>query len=484
MIGDFIDTQLAQIDSLDELKVTLVALLLLTRKGGDAATLTEAEIAAHPAVRDGLRFPSITLPPALQLAVARGTLLAAQIGGEALRYLRNDAAGRRTLAALEHSEPAAQNQAPVLATLLVLTREIERLEHLQVYAVEPDDAPLVEEWLDRGYTVDEMLGAVRAALLHPRSRAAAPRRLRDCQPALFAAPPAAPSEYLLTVITRKRKPDEAMVALRLRLGRAPSGREFNAVRAGVAMFGMRATLGALGRLPPGDHGPDVSALLGLLSESESAALAQARAQSAGDEKVREVVQLYEQAFGLPPTSLIADEIRVILQDVPDATLWRSVFDYAARQNKKSWPYIKKILLNPSPDVFTPDPVNDTARFAFAEYRKRVNRILDGAVAQEINAIAQTVTDIAQWTRALDIAARANRLRWDYIKTVLTSPQDGPGQQGKDGKNGKRQPTRQPAKGGSFRRPQVSYTDEQRAAAKERDRKLLEERKKRAADNAP
>lgn len=462
---EFVDAQLAQIDNLDELKVMLVVLRMLDQRQNEMASVSEADLLAHPAIKDGLRFPSITLRPALQLAVARGLLIQAR-AGDAGRYFRNDAAGQRAAAAFERAYD--RTPAPSASAEQVLNaagRAIERLESLEFYPPDADDLGRIEEWLARGYTQDEIIGAVRVTLLHPRAKGTPHRTLADCQKPLLAKPPAAPSDYFSIIVARTRKPPEEIVNLRLRLGREPNHREFSIMRDAVGLFGLRAAMDGMKRLAHGSA-LDLSALVPLLAESEEAALASARATESGDTQAREIIQLYESTLGLPPTSVIADDIKQALRDVPDLELWRGVFAYAARQNKKSWAYVKKLLLNPSPELFAPPPANDTAAAAFDIYRRRVNRIIDPAIANEINALAATIQDKTRWTTAFDKAAAANALRWDYIKSVLTSSTD-------KKSDGKRQPSRKsPRSGGTFRRAQVEYSDEQRKAAEERARREL------------
>ena len=197
MFANFVDTQLAGIDNLDELKVTLTALRLIEQRCSEMASVTEADLLAHPAVRDGLRMPAITLRPALQMAVARGTLVMAATGtaaGSAVHYFRNDADGRRAAAAFERNFGEQPTTAPDADYVLQRAgTEIARLESIDFYTPTPDDRARVEEWLARGYTAAEILAAVREALLHPRARSAPYRTLSACEAALFCAPPHSPA---------------------------------------------------------------------------------------------------------------------------------------------------------------------------------------------------------------------------------------------------------------------------------------------------
>jgi hypothetical protein len=471
MLTVFIDAQLAQIDNIDELKVTLVVLRLLAQKQVETPMVTEQELLAHAGVREGLRLPAIQLRPALQMALARGTLLEVALGDEALRYVLNTPENQRTVETLKHALSGQRATAPdqVEALLQRLGREIARLERLEAYPPAHDDIQRLEDWLARGYSERELLDALRSTLLHPRARNSAHRTLAHVAKTLTQKPPEAPSEYYEVIIARKRTPPEEIVNLRLRLNRAPSGREFAVTREAVALYGLSATINALGRMMR-DGALDTDGLLAAMAESENAALATARGSADRDTVLRDAVRLYESTLGLPPTALIANEIKLVLAETPDLAFWRGVFDYAARKDKRSWAYVKKLLLNPSPDIFVPEPVNDTARAAFEAYKKRINRTLDASVANEINQVAQVVTAQNAWTAAFDKAAAANALRWDYIKTVLTSA-DKPKPEKKA--DGKRQPARQ-TRGGTYTRPQVNYTDEQRKAVEERARRALEE----------
>lgn len=469
MIGDFVERKLAEVDDLAELKVTLVTLRLLEQKVSPAASVTERELLAHPAIRDGLSFPAISLSPALQRAVARGALLCAQVGEEQ-RYFAADETSRRTVEALSTLASPDSMATQADAVLGLVAHEIERLELIDAYPISGDDRAQIEEWLARGYTHEEIMAAARLTLRSPRGKHVPPRGIKEIGAALTVAPPAEPSDYYLIVVAKASRPPEEIVNLRERLGRWPTAHEFAVARAAVGLFGLRVVLDALRRV-------DVDELLGFLAEQEDAALALQRNDAQVKTHMREVVQLYESSFGLPPTGAIANEMQALFKDFPDVMLWRDVFAYAAGQNKRSWPYVRKLLQNPSADVFLPQPANDTARLAFEAYRKRVNRTLDASVANEINQLAQKVTDAAVWSSAFDKAAAANALRWDYIKKVLASSAEPPTRKN----HGRAKPTTK--RGGTFRRPQVQYTEAERAAAEERARQQLARRTSQPAQAA-
>ena len=186
MISDFVERKLAEVDDLAELKVTLVALRLLEQKVAPAASTTERELLAHPAIRDGLSFPAISLRPALQRAVARGTLLCAQVADEP-RYFAADDASRRAVEAL--SVVAAPESVTNLAeaVLRLVAGEIERLEQIDAYAISGEDGIQIEEWLARGYTHEEIISATCLALRSPRGKHVPPRGVKEIGTALTAA---------------------------------------------------------------------------------------------------------------------------------------------------------------------------------------------------------------------------------------------------------------------------------------------------------
>lgn len=479
MFAQFIDSQLAAIDNLNELKVSLVVLHLLSQRQSEMASVTEADVLAHPAVRDGLQMPAITLRPALQMSVARGTLVQA-IAGETVRYFRNDADGRRAAAAFERSyENVPTTPAPSAGAdqlLREISSAIARLESIDFYAPAPEDPERIAEWIARGYTREEIFAALQRALLHPRAKGRPHRTIAHCERVLYADAPARPSDYYEVCVARTRSFPDEITHLKMRLNRVPTHAEFAAMRDAVGLFGKRAVFEMLGQMAR--HSTlDLSTLIPLLSESEEALLASARAPSNDEMKLRQVLVLFESTIGLPPSSHVAEEIRLTLTEVSDLSLWKFALEYAARENKKSWPYIKKMILNPSPSLFTPSPANATAKLAFDMYRQRVNRQLDPVVAGEINALAETLTDAIQWSTAFDLAAAANALRWDYIRKVLTSRSTDSAPSAATPKTAGARTTadRKPARRGTtYRRAQAAFSEEERKAAEERARRELEE----------
>jgi hypothetical protein len=174
---------------------------------------------------------------------------------------------------------------------------------------------------------------------------------------------------------------------------------------------------------------------------------------------------------------VADEIRDLLNDQKDPEVWRGAFRYALGQGKKSWAYVRKIIRNPSPNLFVPEPASPTAQFAFDEYKRRVGR-LDPAIANDINKLAAQVAESARWTQAMDKAAAANALNWNYIKAVLVNEQTA--KQKQDVSHGKPKANQTGTRKRITRRPQVQYSDSDREAARERARKQIEERERQKA----
>jgi hypothetical protein len=490
VIDDLIRNALAEIDDLAELKVSLVALRLLELKQSPTASLTRDELATHPALKHGLGIvPGIALEAALQRAVARGTLLVTTaISPDHPRYFANNADSQAAVEALEATMSATQagqreTTDAARQALAQVAAEIEKLEGVEAYPAGDDDLALLREWLARGYTMDEIISAVRQALREPRRKDAPARSLRDCAGVVEGALPASPSPYYRAIIARAEPPPDEVIAFRELAGRWPAGHEFEMIRAATGLFGGRATVQALKRAIRRDH-TDVSGLIALLAEEEEAQLALLREQPTSDLLTRQIIQLYESAFGLPPSAHIAGEIASLAVEVTDLTVWQAAFDYALKQNKRDWRYVRKVVENPSPGLFVPQPVNETAQYAFAEYRRRVGRgALDPAVAREINDIAARVSDQAQWARAFDAAAAANALNWNYIRKVLTAPPQTrqPAGAARATRGREKQPSPARRSGGLIRRAQVEdATEEERAAARERARQRIAERARRKA----
>lgn len=490
MLEAFLDSALAGVDDLYELKVTLVALRMLDRKQTGTASVTARELAAEPVLRES--FGALLQPRldfALNSAAARGTLLrTTALNEREARYFANTPASRAAIEAIERAVAEADRTARRAHTEADHARqavfaEMARLECVEAYPATSDDAALVEEWVGRGYAVEQIVAAARDALRHPRVKGSPPRVLAQFAKSVESQPPAQPTDYYRAVI-RGAMPsfalNDALVFFEAKWRRRPDAHEFNVLQAAIGLFGHAAVLDGLGRVARDQNG-NLNALIPLLAESEDAAMALARKDAAPEDDgfARELQQLHEAHLGLPPTAFALDEMRAIAQEQRDIEVWRAAFKYAAAQNKRSWGFVKWLVRNPTPDLFTPEPVNDAAKSAFDEYRRRVGRgSLDASVAREINALATSVTDKAKWTEAFDKAAKANALNWNYIKAVLSGearPKPGAAHARQKASPGQAKRT--------YRRPQVEYTEEDRRAAEERARAQLAEREKQRGGGA-
>ena len=101
------------VDDLLELKITLLVLWLLAHKSGEVAPwVEEAELLAHPAVREATgsgeeEARRRRLKAALDRAVARGVLLRV-VSGEQVRYFANSERGRKAVEALRQGYDLSQ----------------------------------------------------------------------------------------------------------------------------------------------------------------------------------------------------------------------------------------------------------------------------------------------------------------------------------------------------------------------------------------
>lgn len=461
MIDAFIAVNLASIDDLAELKVTLVALRLMEQRNSATAHVTFIELATHPALHDGLgAFARLSLEMALRKAIARGTLLASSEDFATARFFANSAPARALIEQLAAtaSGPTLNRSDSAEAMLRALVSVIERLEGVEVYAQQPDDAARVQEWLARGYTQQELLTAVQTAYRPFRSAGAPARALKHAEAQVFAKPPAQPSTYYAQFIAAKgsphrQRPSDEAIAFRELNGRPPTGSEFGVLQAATGLFGGASTVAALQRAQG-----RTDTLLAILAEQQEAEHALARRQTDETLVLKQVVSLFQSTLGGTVGGAVADEMRHMLADQPDLAIWKAAFEKAASENKKNWAYVRAVVRNPSPNLLLPPPVNAAAKHGFELYRKRAGRgLLDPFVAGEINALAATVSDVAKWDAAFDEAAAQNALNWNYLKAVLT----GTGSK-TDGKRHEKTARGRKAQAHG-QREQVSYTDEERAA---------------------
>ena len=463
MIDEFIAQHLSAVDDLAELKVLLVALRLMEQRNSATAHVTLKELADHPALRDGLGvFPRLALEGALRRAVARGIILTTSEDMGAAKFLVSNEPSRQLVASASGASTAGATMAQRLPDVELVMRsviaEVERLESIEAYRTSTADVELIEEWLLRGYTEKEIKLGVRKALHAPRRAGASARTLKQVEPQITASAPGAPTRYYEQLIARGVPIVEEAVAFRELHKRWPNGREFNKLAIATGLFGLHATISALTRTAGlGPAGLDD--LLALLAEQHESELVVDRSSIERDGRLRELIQLYETAMGLPATSGIADEMRHMLDECGDLAVWQAAFGKADAEGKRNWAYVRTIVRNPSPNLMLPAPVNETSKQAFELYKRRIGR-LDVSVANDINTVAQTTTNFVKWTAAVDLAASANALNWNYIKAVLTRPEPKQGE-AKDGTRHKRAPARG---GTTTRREQVDYTDETRERA--------------------
>ncbi|MCL4507550.1 MAG: hypothetical protein M1434_03650 [Chloroflexi bacterium] len=489
MLDDFIQHTMAQVDDLAELKISLAAIRWLEQRQSEVASVRARDLAALQALRDGLGFaPQIALEAGLKRAVARGTLLVSTSPSlDEPHYFLNNPASRRAIDAIELADARRTASSAPFSTsatyqaLEQVERETVRLELIDIYPAAPQDAQMVEEWLAQGYSVNEIVGCVRETLQVPRPKGTPPRLLTTCAPRITSQPPVAPSRYYRTVIARSAPPPDEIIAFRELAGRWPNGHEFNLIEAAVGMYGSHATITMMKKIVSAQSAT-LDNLVPLLSEREEAELALAHAQALPNLFAREMIQLYENAFGLPPTSRIAQDIAELANEIADRTIWEKVFQYAATHNKRNWEYVRKLVKNPSPALFEPPPVNDTARFVFDEFKRRIGHgYLDETIAEDINRIAQEITDRERWTHAFKEAAAHSVLNWTYLRAVVTNPNSTKANEAKDGRRKQGTGSRQR---GLSRRPQVEEsTEAEREAARELARQRIAERAKRhARDN--
>ncbi len=485
MLDDYIQHTMGQVDDLAELKISLAALSWLEQRHAEAASITARELAALPALEGALGFaPQIALESGLKRAVARGTLLVCESGSlDEPHYFLNNPAGRQAIDAIESADArrAASNRPPASATQQLVTllgHEIERLELVDAYPVDLHDAQTVEEWLARGYSTDEILNSVRETLRVPRSKGSTLRGISACAANVAAQAPAAPSKYYRVVIARSEPPPDEIIAYRELAGRWPGGHEFNLVQSAVGMYGSHNAITTMKKLVSPQQ-TAIDDLLPLLAEQAEAEAALSRQQAQPGIFAREMIDLYENTFGLPATPKIAGDIMELAAEIPEKNTWQKVFQYAVAQNIRNWSYVSKMLRNPSPGIFMPEPVNDTARFAFGEYKRRIGHgYLDAKIAEEINALAQEVTDTACWTAGFDQAAVQNAPKWAYLRKVISNPNSGHTNEARDGRRKSVAGSRQKGVG---RRAQVEEsTEAEREAARERARQRIAERARRRA----
>lgn len=161
--ADFLTSILPAIDDLAELKVTIFFLAALRQKEGNYRFLRRAEFAADADLMRGLAHtngslaPELVLDAALENALARGTLLYAEIeqNDEARRlYFQNDEAGRELQRQVQAGDwrPAHADEIEILPprpTLFGLYEEnIGALTPMIADAIKAAQAEYPQDWIE------------------------------------------------------------------------------------------------------------------------------------------------------------------------------------------------------------------------------------------------------------------------------------------------------------------------------------------------
>ena len=159
----FFSRLLPEIDDLAELKLTLVALSMLRQKEGDYRFLRHEELADNAdlmrglAVTDGAQDSRRILDAALERAIDRGTLLAAQVvtGDETRRlYFSNDQRGSELQRQAQSGQwrPAAADEIEVLPprpTLFAIYEEnIGMLTPMLAESIKEAQATYPRDWIE------------------------------------------------------------------------------------------------------------------------------------------------------------------------------------------------------------------------------------------------------------------------------------------------------------------------------------------------
>ena len=159
----FFSRLLPEIDDLAELKLTLVILAMLRQKEGDYRYLRREELLADGDLLQGLAIIAPSLEPAdildlaLQKALARGTLLAAELdpGDDSSRlYFSNDARGKVLKQQIQSGQwrPATGDEIEVLPprpSLFALYEEnIGVLTPMLAETIKEAQATYPQEWIE------------------------------------------------------------------------------------------------------------------------------------------------------------------------------------------------------------------------------------------------------------------------------------------------------------------------------------------------
>ncbi len=143
------------VDDLLELKTTLLVLWLLAHKSGEVAPwVEEAELLAHPAVREALgagEEGARRLKAALDRAVARGVLLRV-VSGERVRYFANSERGRKAVEALRQGYDLSQVELESRPNIYTLYEEnIGPLTALIAEELREAEASYPADWIEEAF---------------------------------------------------------------------------------------------------------------------------------------------------------------------------------------------------------------------------------------------------------------------------------------------------------------------------------------------
>lgn len=144
------------IDDLDELKVTLHVLFLLSRLEGSVRYVRHDDLLADEVLLNGLSDPcGAALEAALARCVERGTLLQAEAEKDTRReviYLANTPRGRAALETIRRGEPLPETSPPTRSNIFVLYEEnIGPLTPLIAEELREAEETYAASWIDDAF---------------------------------------------------------------------------------------------------------------------------------------------------------------------------------------------------------------------------------------------------------------------------------------------------------------------------------------------
>lgn len=141
------------IDDLDELKVTLHVLFLLSRLEGSVRYVRHRDLLADEVLLSSLSDPcGAALEAALARCVERGTLLQAEVDTDEVIYLANTPRGRAALEAIRRGEPVPETSPPTRSNIFVLYEEnIGPLTPLIAEELREAEKTYAASWIDDAF---------------------------------------------------------------------------------------------------------------------------------------------------------------------------------------------------------------------------------------------------------------------------------------------------------------------------------------------